>query len=206
MIEINLIKKKKSFELPTVIGINLNQINYKILIVAFVTTSIPDSFILPELKKIQSEVETVLSDKRSKLTKLNAKVSKSKDLEGQLNAFNKQIEKLKQRSTQVEKIITLKTNPLKLLEKVARSMPENLWLGHLEINKEDKIIISGFSTTYKSIGKFIESINATPFFGKSLILDEQETLENKTKTGTSRLEKFEIKGDVQTYEPFGRDM
>ena len=58
----------------------------------------------------------------------------------------------------------------------------------------------------KSIGKFIESINATPFFGKSLILDEQETLENKTKTGTSRLEKFEIKGDVQTYEPFGRDM
>jgi type IV pilus assembly protein PilN len=206
MIEINLIKKKATFELPTVLGINFNQINYKILFIAYLATLCPQWFLLPELTNIEKTIKESIAVKQKKLNKLKEEIGKSNNLEDQLDAFNRQIEKLKQRSIQVENIINSKTNPNKLLERVARSIPEDLWFTKLEITTKSEITIKGLANSYKAIGDFIQAANDTPFFGKSLILSESGVVDNKNLEKDIRLETFEIKGRVETYEPFRQDI
>lgn len=206
MIEINLLGKKKAFELPTVLGMNLNHINFNVLIIAYISTHLPDWFMKPHFDEIEKGIADQLAVKQKQLSKLKKEIKKNGNLEDQLDAFNKQIEKLKQRSVQVEKIIGEKTNPQKLLERVARAVPEDLWLTNLEINDKNEIAFEGFSNTYKSIGDFIQAANDTPFFGKSLILSKQEVEEKKDGEKEFRLEKFRIEGKIQAYEPFVKGM
>jgi hypothetical protein len=206
MIEINLIKKKAAFELPTVLGINFNQINYKILAIAYFVTLCPEWFMKPELLDIEKNVSDKIAVKQKSLAKLKAEIGKSTNLEDRLDAFNRQIEKLKERSVQVEEIINSKTNPSKLLERIARSMPDDLWFTQLEINTKSEVKIIGLANSYKAIGDFIQSANDTPFFGKSLILSESGVLDEKNLDSEIRVEKFEIKGKVETFEPFRQDM
>ncbi len=133
---------------------------------------------------------------------LKKDIGKNSNIEEQLEAFNRQIEKLKERSVQVEKIIDEKTNPLRLLERIARSIPEDLWLSFLEITEEKEISLSGYSNSYKSIGEFIQIANETPFFDKTLILSESKPEEITREGKKMRIETFKIKGTIQTYEPF----
>ena len=165
----------------------------------------PDWFLKDPLKNIEQKVQAQVDIKNQVLKKLRATISKSVNLEQKLEAFNEQIERLKQRSIQVEKIINEKTNPLKLLEKVARSIPEDMWLVHLKITEENKITFAGFSMDYKSIGVFIEAANETHFFDKSLILsdkDEDARALVENAEDSENFEKFYIKGIVKTYDPF----
>ena len=206
MIEINLIGKKKSFELPTVLGINLNAINFNVLVIAYLSTMAPDWLMTPYFQEWEKNIGDKIKVKQTTLSKLKTEIKRNGNLEEQLDAFNKQIDKLKQRSVQVESIIGQKTNPQKLLERVARSIPEDLWFTVIEISSEDEVTFEGYSNTYKSIGDFIQAANNTPFFGKSLILSSQEVKEEKDVEKEFRLEKFKIEGKVQTYEPFVKGM
>ncbi|MBT7608527.1 MAG: hypothetical protein HN576_02145 [Bacteriovoracaceae bacterium] len=206
MIEINLIKKKAAFEIPIILGMNLNLINYKILIIAYICTFTPEWFLKPELNIIEKDLKIKIAVKQKRLAKLKAEVGKNTNLEDQLDAFNRQIEKLKERSIQVENIINSKTNPSKLLERIARAMPEELWLTQIEINERSEIKISGLANSYKAIGDFITNANSSPFFGKSLILSKSGVLDEKKINTEVRLEKFEVKGSIETYEPFRQDL
>jgi hypothetical protein len=206
MIEINLIKKKKAFELPAVLGIDFNQINYRILVIAYLVTLCPDWLLKPKFAELQKVVTDQLKTEQTKLSKMKKEIGKNSNLEEQLDAFNKQIDKLKERSVQVEKIINSKTNPNKLLERIARSMPEDLWFTEIDISTENEILIKGQSSTYPSIGDFIQASNDTPFFGKSLILSDSGVVDEKNKNKEIRIEKFTIKGKVETFEPFRQDM
>ncbi|KKQ78894.1 MAG: hypothetical protein UT01_C0057G0007 [Candidatus Daviesbacteria bacterium GW2011_GWA1_38_7] len=118
-----------------------------------------------------------------------------------MDLFNNQVAKLKERSTQVEQIIKQRTNPNKILERVARNIPEDMWLTELFVDGDRKVSIHGMSTSYKSIGNFIILLNESLFFGKSLTLSDSKTEEDKDEGAGKRIEVFTIQGRVESYDP-----
>lgn len=203
MIEINLVEKKNKFKAPVVLGIDLGKLPWKGIAITYLIATFPHGYIQDyfnaELKKDEEEITKLNQEFR----KLRTELKKNGNIKEQLDAFNKQIEKLKTRSEQVDKIIKAKTNPRFILEKMARTTPEDMWFDRLAIDDENKITIEGASDSYTSIGDFIVNLNDSPFFGRSLQLTDSKTEEEKTSgTLSVRKEVFKIEGKVEVYNPF----
>lgn len=202
MIEINLIEKKKAFKAPVVLGIDLGQLPWKMFIFAYIVGILPQGF-------VQSQFDDETAVKREevdalvrKKNQLQSEINKNKGIREQLDAFNRQIEKLKKRSGQVDEILKLKTNPRYLLEKIARSTPEELWFDSLKIDQDNNLEIKGGSQSFASIGEFIQVLNESVFFEGSLQLKTSNTEEVKDKGNTYRQESFLITGKIKVYDPF----
>jgi Tfp pilus assembly protein PilN len=172
------------------------------MLIALIIFQFPEDYLrgvwTAELGVIQAEVTTI----RKRLGKLKKRLRKDKGIKDKLDAYNAQVIKLNERSKQVDRIIKTKTNPKQLLDRLARNMPNDLWLDSLSINGSREVLIKGAATTYKSIGDFIILGNQSPFFGNTLNLTNSETVEETLDGIKVRLEKFEIKGQVETYDPF----
>lgn len=202
MIEINLLEKKKGLKVPVVMGVDLAEINWKPLIITYLIMNFAPPFVEDFWKEERAVKQVEVDEYDKKIKKLRKELKKNRNIKNKLDAFNNQIKKLKERSSFVDKIIKTRTNPRHVLEKIARSTPENVWLEELNINEDREITINGGSTDYKSIGDFIVEANESPFFGKSLQLGDSKTVQEGKQGATIRVESFSIKGNIVVYDPF----
>lgn len=200
MIELNLLEKKAPLRLPVVLGVDLNEMNFKMLGVAMFMYYVPEIFVrshFDEQLKIEEETfQTIMAETR----KVEAEIGKNTNVKSQLEAYNKQVEKLKARSSQVDEILKIRTNPKKILEKIARSIPEDLWFDQLRINEKSEVIITGGAETPRSIGEFITIINDSPFFGNSITPVKQENKQGNLDGVQMSYEAFELKGKIKNYD------
>ena len=196
MIEINLLEQKKPFKLPVVMGIDLATINYKMIVLTLLLSKVPGWFLYEDWNKEINEKQQVVNQLRSKERKLRAKLKSQKDIEQKLEAFNKQIETLKNRSEQVEKIIRKRTNPKKALERLSRDIPKNMWFTSVEI-KNQEINIKGSTYSFKSISDFINKANSSIFFNRSFEVVDSSTGVVEAFGKNYRIENFSLKGAVQ---------
>lgn len=200
MIELNLLEKRKPFVVPTVMGVNPRDINIRMLIVAGVFWFLPDMLIVnyfdPQIESKQSEFAELVE----KSKKIKDKVSEDKSVKGLLSAYKEQVEKLKQRSGQVDEILKARTNPKKLLEKIARSVPDELWIEKLNIKENNEIQIIGGAENSRAIGEFITLINDSPYFGGTVSPVKQESKKDTVNGIVYASEFFELKGKIINYE------
>jgi Tfp pilus assembly protein PilN len=202
MIEINLIQQKKPFRLPVVLGIDLAALNLKAVILVFILYKFSYGYLTAEWQK-QYKMEEVQVRKLSKqLANLKKETRGNESIKAMLDAFDKQVDSLKQRTAQVEKVINRKNNPKKLLERLARDVPEDVWFESIKIDKDNKISIDGRSASYKSIGSFITSANDSAFFGKTLGLLTSDTKTETLDDQQVRVENFKVEGKVIDYGRF----
>jgi len=202
MIEINLIEKKKKFKMPLILGMDFSSLNFKMLFVAFIIYQVPDWFLYDEWKEEVKEKNKIIAGLKKRQKKLTVEIRKNKNVEEKLAAYNRQVGKLKIRSQQVDKIIGTKSNPKLLLEKFARSMPEDLWFNSLTIDAEKKIKLEGAAISYRSIGDFIISGNNFGFFNNTLTLSNSETVEEVLDGKKIRVQKYVITGKINTFNPW----
>lgn len=200
MIELNLLEKKRPVRLPVVLGIDLNDINFKMLGLAFVLYYIPEIFVRDYFDSQLAQDQEVISQLSAKSASLNEENSKNANIKNQLDAYNKQVEKLKSRSTQVDEILKIRTNPKKVLEKLARSIPDDLWIDSLKIDENKEIVILGGAYAPRSIGEFITVMNDSPFFANSITPTKQENKQDTLDGVMSNYETFELKGRIENYE------
>lgn len=202
MIEINLLEQKKKLKAPVVLGIDIAKIPWRKIFVTYMIAIFPlsyiDEYFKGELKADQEEVNAM----SVRYQKLRKEVRKNDNIKAQLLAFNEQIDRLKSRSAQVDKIIKAKTNPRYVLEKIARTTPDNVWFDSLEIDDSSEVMIEGGADSYTSIGEFIVNLNETPYFAKSLQLADSKTKEESYNGSVVRVERFKIKGIIKLYDPF----
>ena len=174
MIELNLLEKKEPIKLPVVMGIDLNELNLIMLVVAMIVWYVPQMFlegyIQDEVTTISQDLEAI-NNKNVKLTEEIGENAKIKDI---LKAYQNQVEKLKARSSQVDEILKIRTNPKKILEKIARSIPDDVWFNDLKITPENEVFINGGSYNSRSLGEFITIINDSPYFAGSITPVKQE--------------------------------
>lgn len=200
MIELNLLEKKAPLRLPSVLGLDLNGLNFKMIGIALFVYYIPEIFVRSHYEeKLIAEKDVVVQ-----LTKQNEAISKeigkNTNIKSQLEAYNGQVEKLKARSTQVDEILKIRTNPKKVLEKIARSIPDDLWFDLLKITDTKEVIIQGGSYSPRNIGEFITAINDSPFFANSVAPTKQENKQDTHDGVSSSYELFELKGKIKNYD------
>jgi Tfp pilus assembly protein PilN len=200
MIELNLLEKKEPIKLPVVMGIDLNDLNLIMLIVAMIIWYLPqmflESYIQDEVATITQEVEG-LNQKNQKLLDEIGENAKIKDI---LKAYQSQVERLKTRSSQVDEILKIRTNPKKILEKVARSIPDDVWFNDLRISAENEVFISGGSFNSRSLGEFITIINDSPYFAGSITPVKQENRQETLDGNLASYDYFEVRGKVKSYD------
>ena len=196
MIEINLLEQKKPFKLPVVVGIDLATINYKMLLFTIIFSYAPGWFLYEDWQKEADIKNQQIIKMRNKERSLRKKVRSQNDIGKKLEAFNKQIETLKRRSAQVEKIIKKRTNPKRALERLSRDIPDDMWFRSLKINNSE-LEISGSSYDFKSISDFINKANSSIFFNRSLEVIDSSTGNMQAFGKNKRIENFKLKGLVQ---------
>ena len=201
MIEINLLEQKKPFKLPIVLGVDLALINYKLLFLAIVLSYAPDFTIVPIWNEEIANLNSQIGALNQELAKIQADIKGNEKIKQQLELFNAQVERLKERSEQVKKIIDTRTNPRKILERVARNIPDDMWLEEIGITADKQVLITGMSTSIKDIGNFITSANESSFFGKSLTIQDTAPSDDPDYPG-KRVEKFKISGLIEAYDPW----
>jgi hypothetical protein len=200
MIELNLLEKKQPVKLPSVLGIDLNNLNFKMIGVAFFIYYVPGIFINGHFADDLKVEQETLDQVKIELDKIQSENSKNTNIKSQLDAYNQQVEKLKARSAQVDEILKIRTNPKKVLEKIARSIPEDLWFDQLKITDAKDVIITGGSYTPRSIGEFITVINDSPFFSNSITPVKQENKQEPLDGIVTSFESFELKGKIKNYD------
>lgn len=200
MIELNLLEKKQPLVLPTVLGIDLNNLNLKMLGVALVIYYMPgfvtSSMFDDKINEFKSSLDH-LTDQNTKLTKA---IQKDNDIKTQVEAYKDQVVKLQKRSSQVDEILKTRTNPKKILEKIARSIPDDLWFDSMAINDKNEVIIKGGSFSPRAIGEFITVINDSPYFGGSIIPSMQENKRETLDGVPTNYELYELKGRIINYD------
>jgi Tfp pilus assembly protein PilN len=200
MIELNLLEKKKPLRLPVILGVDLNELNFKVIAFAVLFNYIPEIFVHNYYEEhIQAENDTLkqLSDQNARI---NKELGKTADIKEQLNAYNEKVEKLKARSAQVEEILKIQTNPKKVLEKMARSIPDELWFTKLVINADKSVEFEGGAYNSRSIGEFITIMNDSPYFGSSITPTKQEAKSQEFDGVVTNFETFTLKGRIKNYD------
>ena len=203
MIKINLIEKKNTAPIM-ILGIDLKKINFKLIIFSLIGFYIVEIFFQWEneekIANLLKEIQTI----EDELATIEGELTKFADLETSLDQYTLQIEQLKKRSIQVDEIVKDRFNPEKLLEKMARSAPDDLWFNELEIKEDKTLRIKGQSYKYKSIGDLISSLNETQYFKNKLDLVKTQTEKKEKKNSGSRIESYEIVGTIESFEIKGR--
>lgn len=200
MIELNLLEKKQPFIIPTVLGIDFNVVNFKMLGIAVLIYYLPDFVVGQMLDTKIAESEAILAQLSSQNTKIQNEISKDSDIKAQVEAYKVQVNKLQSRSAQVDEILKTRTNPKKVLEKIARSIPEDVSFNEMSINDKNEVSIIGTSFSPRAVGEFITIINDSPYFGGSVTPSKQENKKENIDGVMSNIEQFELKGKIINYD------
>ena len=200
MIKINLLKKKKRTHLPIVMGMDINNINPRLVIFSIFIIYSPDIILVPVLEGINKTIQTEINENQKKLDQLVKEVESSKKLLHQIEAYKRREKKFKKIDDLANDLVKNKNSPHKILLRMASSIPKDLWFDHLEINSNRKIIITGGSLAYKSVGSFVSLMNETIFFDKSLDVVSLKTVDDDLLKKGNRMEIFEITGEVKVFD------
>lgn len=200
MIELNLLEKKQPVVLPTVLGIDLNTLNLKMLGVSLVIYYLPSVVISTLYEDKLAEAESSLQAIIAQNNQTKESIEKDNNVKSQVDAYKSQVIRLQSRSTQVDEILKSRTNPKKILEKVARSIPEDVWFTRMAINDKNEISIEGGSYTPRAVGEFITNINDSPYFGGSVTPVSQENKKEPLDGVVTSYELFELKGRIINYD------
>jgi Tfp pilus assembly protein PilN len=201
LIEINLLEQKKPFKLPTILGVDISTLNFKMIFIALLLLKVPDWFLIEQWAAERKEIEGQVASLRIRYKKIKKELNKNKGKKELLKVFNTQIKKLQRRTLQVDKIIKSRTNPRRVLEKMARIVPEDVWFTSLVISEKDEFSVDGLALSYKSIGNLITLTKESSYFGKNITLGETTTKMIPVGSKEVRVEKFKIKGVVENYNP-----
>jgi Tfp pilus assembly protein PilN len=200
MIELNLLEKKAPLRLPVFVGIDLNEINLIMLVVAILFWFIPSSFFDSYVESKTQEDNKQVEEVRQKIDQIKKEVGKNAQIKDILKAYQDQVEKLKGRSSQVDEILKLRTNPKKILEKLARSAPDDLWFNNLKISASNEIYVYGGTYSSRSLGEFITVINDSPYFAGTITPIKQENKQDSLDGILTSYDSFELKGKIKSFD------
>ena len=196
MIKVNLIEQKKPLKIPVFLGVDITKINYKFLIVAIIINYLPGCHIYPRFNSMQenSRKEIGILEKENKEFKKT--LDKNKDVDKKIQEFDEKIRDLKLKTKQIEKILKVKTNPKPALERIAKDIPEDLWLTQILLENSTEISIQGMSYSFRSISNFLSLVNDSKYYNRSLGVVDSKTLMETHRGKKRRVESFVIKGKI----------
>ncbi len=115
----------------------------------------------------------------------------------QVQRFEQQKAQLQQRVVLIEQLRKSQKGPVHMLDQVSRSLPTMMWLTSLKQDKDnDTILIDGKSTTQTGVSDFVNNLESSGFFKKSV--DIVSSTSDAPTTTTPEIVKFQLKAVFQT--------
>ncbi|EPZ50597.1 fimbrial assembly protein PilN [Bacteriovorax sp. BAL6_X] len=206
MIEINLLEKKKPIELPVILGVDLNKVNKKSLVIAYVLYYVMTSYLVPNFKNQNKDIQDQIVQQRATYNKLKKEVDSYGSLTEVMDAFTKRIEELKSREALVAQVMSKKSNPYKVLRGLSGSLNDDIWFNTLTIDDEKVIKIEGESISFSSVGDFINNVKELEYFiprngfsSETFGMKELKEIQDQLYGENVTLQSFSIEGKVQSY-------
>jgi hypothetical protein len=203
MIKVNILGKAEGFKLPTVLGLDLNRLSLRGYLAVIIMWYVADYAVFETWNGEVSAMKEKNLMLQNEVNQLNATITKNAGIKSQIEEFKAQLERLKNRSEQVDKIFQSKSNPFRVLERLARNIPEDAWFDTIKFTEDKKVIIEGAAISHRSIGALITVANESSYFGKSLYIKDTSTVEEDYAGGKRRVEKFVIEGNIVSFDPWG---
>jgi Tfp pilus assembly protein PilN len=200
VIELNLLERKQSLKIPVIMGIDIKKISLPKMIIAILIYNIAPYYLVQYYQNALKDEEVVTEKLRKQNSKLELDIKSRGDGKKELESYTEQIQKSKLRSTQIDEILKTRSNPKKIMEVIARSIPEEVSFDNLNIDMDDNINISGESLDSRSVGNFISAINDTPYFGGSIVPIKQENKQSTVNGVVTSIDGFELKGKIKNYD------
>ncbi|MBF0361413.1 MAG: PilN domain-containing protein [Oligoflexia bacterium] len=199
MIEVNLSGAKKQFRLPVFMGVDLNFINFKWIIIVLIFDFSRGAIYEDGWHKDNIDAHKKVEITKKELEKVIEEGKKLEDVKQDVELLEKQEQKLNEKLGVVKKIIKIKKNPMNMLLFVAKNLPEDMWIESIDL-LNDQLTISGQAMSYKSIGKFIESLKDSIFFGANNVRLEDSGTQTQIDGASKRFEFFKLKAVISRYE------
>ena len=202
MIKINLLGvKKEKINIPIVMGMDFRAISWTGMILSIIIYfGVQESINIyynQEIDKIKEKTRL----EELKFKKIKKDISNHERIKNMLNEFEVKKEQLKTKTQHVSQILENKSNPRKILERLARDIGNDLWFNVIRV-QNDQINVLGTAYNYSSIGGFIARANESKFFGGSfkILNDEMKTEVITVKGKATNVEHFEAEGKIISYE------
>lgn len=125
------------------------------------------------------------------IAQLEANIARYKPQQELVTKFKKQKKQLQDKLDVIGSLEQARTGPVRVLDELASSVPDRLWLTKLE-TKGRSITIEGESIDTGVVADFLRSLNASPFFEN---VDLDKTSGGKVVDGIS-LVNFAIRADM----------
>lgn len=200
MIELNLLERKEKVKLPVVAGLDLNFINIPAMIGAVAITFGASYYYTSYFEEIIAKEEAISTSLKDQNTKLESEIKAKETKKKELEAYFEQVQKTRVRFLQIDEILKTRTNPKKIMEVIARTIPDDVYIDTLQINAKDEITLNGEAQDSRSIGEFIASMNDTPYFGGSISPVKQENIQIESGGITTRVDSFLLSGRIKNYD------
>lgn len=200
MIELNLLERKEVKKLPIVLGVDLNKINIPLVVGTIIFYYFSSSYFVTYYEELVAAEEASAAGVKQMNAKIEAEIKSKEGAKKDLEAYSEQIQKAKLRSLQIEEILKTRTNPKKILEVIARTIPDDVSFESLTIDPNDVISIQGESFDARAIGDFISAVNDTPYFGGSITPTSQVNSQVNVGGALLRIDTFTLQGTIKNYD------
>ena len=115
----------------------------------------------------------------------------------QVQQFEQRRAQLQQRVALIEQLLRGQTGPVHMLDQVSRALPPMLWLTSLrQVGGDGAVLIEGRATTQTTVSDFVNNLEATGYFRKSI--DIVNTVAEPTPGPPGELIKFTLSAIFQT--------
>ena len=178
-------------------GVDLSLLNIKFIMVALALHIILVPILTGRWEQEEIDWDESLKKVNVQLAKVKEEGRASKDIQEKVEALNAQEKKLQEKLNVVRQIIKIKKNPLGIMLFLTKNMPPDVWLNTLSL-ENDALVLEGSSSSYRSIGIFIENLQGSIFFGNSIKLEDSRTV--NLEKSKNREEMFKISGTIMRYE------
>lgn len=178
------------------LGFDLSKVNIKFVLasVAILYVSAWPFEIYTE--GVSSAKEDNIGDLKDQEKTLLGEIARYKNIEEEIKKVGEEKKNLEEKKKALEEKIYNKKNPFRIMVYIGSNIPENLWIEKMSL-KEGEIVMEGATSSYRSIGEFIDDLKGSVYFDSSLDFDGAETKIDK-QTGM-RTENFKISGKVVKY-------
>ena len=139
------------------------------------------------LSRVSSQLDADIASAQDETRRLHGIIQ-------QVQAFEQQKAQLQQRVVLIEQLRKSQTGPVHMLDQLSRSLPPMLWLTNLK-QEDNTITIDGKSTTQTGVSDFVNNLEGSGYFKKSVDI-VSSTTDAPTNT-MPEIVKFSVKAVFQ---------
>jgi len=115
----------------------------------------------------------------------------------QVQKFEQQKAQLQQRVVLIEELRKSQKGPVHMLDQVSKSLPTMMWLTTLKQDKDqDTILIDGKSTTQTGVSDFVNNLEGSGYFKKSVDIVSSQA--DAATVNTPEIVRFQLKAVFRT--------